>query len=83
MLAVLGTSTCLIMNADARREVPGVCGVVDGGVTAGRWGYEAGRSGVGDIVAWYVDRALPGAYAEEVRWRGLTAYALLDALAAD
>ncbi|MEH0936381.1 ribulokinase [Micromonospora psammae] len=83
MLAVLGTSTCLIMNADACHEVPGVCGVVDGGVTPGRWGYEAGQSGVGDIFAWYVDRNLPAAYADEARRRGTTPYALLDSLAAD
>ncbi|MFG2054650.1 ribulokinase [Micromonospora sp. NPDC048930] len=83
MLAVLGTSTCLIMNADSCREVPGVCGVVDGGVTAGRWGYEAGQSGVGDIFAWYLDRALPAGYAEEARRRGVPVPELLDALAAD
>lgn len=83
MLAVLGTSTCLIMNSDACHEVPGICGVVDGGVTAGSWGYEAGQSGVGDIFAWYVDRALPAGYADQARRRGITAYELLDSLAAD
>ncbi|MDZ5442917.1 ribulokinase [Micromonospora sp. 4G57] len=83
MLAVLGTSTCLIMNSDACHEVPGVCGVVEGGVTARGWGYEAGQSGVGDIFAWYVERALPGSYADEARRRGVSPYELLDALAAD
>ncbi|MEU1686743.1 ribulokinase [Micromonospora sp. NPDC005707] len=83
MLAVLGTSTCLIMNADTCHEVPGVCGVVEGGVTAGRWGYEAGQSGVGDIFAWYVARALPAPYAEEAARRGVSVHELLDSLAAD
>ncbi|MGC4789307.1 ribulokinase [Micromonospora sp. DT178] len=83
MLAVLGTSTCLIMNAAAYREVPGVCGVVDGGVTTGAWGYEAGQSGVGDIFAWYARNALPAGYADEARRRGLSPYELLDTLAAD
>ncbi|MEU5942200.1 ribulokinase [Micromonospora sp. NPDC047548] len=83
MLAVLGTSTCLIMNADACHEVPGVCGVVDGGVSAGSWAYEAGQSGVGDIFAWYVEQALPGRYADDARRRGITPYELLDSLAAD
>ncbi|SCG51416.1 L-ribulokinase [Micromonospora echinaurantiaca] len=82
MLAVLGTSTCLIMNADACHEVPGVCGVVDGGVTTGAWGYEAGQSGVGDIFAWYVANALPASYAERARELGVTPYQLLDSLAA-
>ncbi|MEV4482520.1 ribulokinase [Micromonospora coxensis] len=83
MLAVLGTSTCLIMNADTCHEVPGLCGVVDGGVTAGRWGYEAGQSGVGDIFAWYVDRALPAGYAARATALGVGVHDLLDSLAAD
>ena len=31
-----------------------MCGVVDGGIVAGLWGYEAGQSGVGDIFGWFV-----------------------------
>ncbi|MFG1953574.1 ribulokinase [Micromonospora sp. NPDC048830] len=83
MLAVLGTSTCLIMNAETYRDVPGVCGAVDGGVTTGAWGYEAGQSGVGDIFAWYVDNALPASYTRRARERGISPYDLLDSLAAD
>ncbi len=32
-----------------------MCGVVDGGITDGAWGFEAGQSGVGDIFGWYVE----------------------------
>ena len=55
----MGTSTCHVMSHDRLVEVPGMCGVVDGGIVAGLYGYEAGQSGVGDIFAWYVDE--PGA----------------------
>jgi L-ribulokinase len=55
LLAIMGTSTCHILNADTRAEVPGMCGVVDGGVVRGLFGYEAGQSGVGDIFAWFAD----------------------------
>jgi L-ribulokinase len=58
MLAVMGTSTCHIMNGDVLGEVPGMCGVVDGGVVPGLWGYEAGQRGVGDICAWFVENAV-------------------------
>jgi L-ribulokinase len=55
MVAIMGTSTCHVMNGDELRSVPGMCGVVDGGIVAGLWGYEAGQSGVGDIFGHYVD----------------------------
>jgi L-ribulokinase len=53
MVAIMGTSTCHVMNGDTLAEVPGMCGVVDGGIAAGLWGYEAGQSAVGDIFAWF------------------------------
>jgi L-ribulokinase len=62
MLAIMGTSTCHVMNSDVLREVPGMCGVVDGGIVSGLFGYEAGQSGVGDIFAWYVKNQVPARY---------------------
>lgn len=55
MVAIMGTSTCHVMNGAELREVPGMCGVVDGGIVTGLWGYEAGQSGVGDIFGWFAD----------------------------
>ena len=54
MVAIMGTSTCHVMNHDEVVPVPGMCGAVDGGIVEGLWGYEAGQSGVGDIFAHYV-----------------------------
>jgi L-ribulokinase len=82
MLAIMGTSTCHIMNSDRLAEVPGMCGVVDGGVVPGLWGYEAGQSGVGDIFAWAVRTALPEDYAREARERGISGHQLLTEKAA-
>ena len=62
MLAIMGTSTCHVMNSDVLVEVPGMCGVVDGGIVSGLYGYEAGQSGVGDIFAWYVKNQVPARY---------------------
>jgi L-ribulokinase len=59
MVAVMGTSTCHVMNGDVLAEVPGMCGVVDGGISPGRYGYEAGQSGVGDIFAWWARVGYP------------------------
>jgi L-ribulokinase len=54
MVAIMGTSTCHVMNGAEVAEVPGMCGVVDGGIVEGLYGYEAGQSGVGDIFAHYL-----------------------------
>jgi L-ribulokinase len=59
----MGTSTCHVVNGATATEVEGMCGVVDGGISEGAWGYEAGQSGVGDIFGWYVDHAAPEGYA--------------------
>lgn len=77
LVAIMGTSTCHILNAEVLREVPGMCGVVDGGITEGLWGYEAGQSGVGDIFDWFVHTSVPESYAVEARERGLDIHELL------
>ncbi|MDI5973345.1 ribulokinase [Streptomyces sp. SL13] len=77
LLAIMGTSTCHIMNSDVLAEVPGMCGVVRDGVVPGLWGYEAGQSGVGDILAWAVRTTTPPAYAAEAAERGLSPHELL------
>ena len=59
LVAIMGTSTCHVMNGDEVAVVPGMCGVVDGGIVEGRWGYEAGQSGVGDIFAHYLRHLAP------------------------
>ncbi len=81
MVLIMGTSTCHIVVADDVAEVPGMCGVVNGGVVAGRWGYEAGQTGVGDIFAWFVDQAVPPYYHEQAKKRGLGIHEYLSALA--
>ncbi|WP_035126001.1 ribulokinase [Conexibacter woesei] len=82
MLAVMGTSTCHVMNAEQLAEIPGMCGVVDGGIAAGLWGYEAGQSGVGDLFGWVVDHATPPRYHAEAAALGVSVHEHLSALAA-
>ena len=82
MVAIMGTSTCHVMNGESLHEVPGMCGVVDGGITAGLWGYEAGQSGVGDIFGWFVDTSVPARYAQAAAEAGISLHEHLTALAA-
>ena len=77
MLAIMGTSTCHIVNSDVLTEVPGMCGVVRDGVVPGLWGYEAGQSGVGDIFAWAVRTTTPEEYLREAWNRNMSVHELL------
>lgn len=81
LVAIMGTSTCHVMNGDHLAEVPGMCGVVDGGIVPGLWGYEAGQSGVGDIFAWYVENQVPEYVSREAAARGLSVHQHLTELA--
>jgi L-ribulokinase len=83
MVAIMGTSTCHVMNSDTLAVVPGMCGVVDGGIVSGLYGYEAGQSGVGDIFAWYVKNQVPGSYYAEAEARGLSIHQYLTTLIED
>ncbi|WP_100365858.1 ribulokinase [Diaminobutyricimonas aerilata] len=83
MVAIMGTSTCHVMNAESRVDVQGMCGVVDGGIVKGLYGYEAGQSGVGDIFAWYVKNQVPARYAEQAAERGMSVHELLTELSQD
>lgn len=82
MVAIMGTSTCHVYNGERLAEVPGMCGVVDGGIVEGRWGYEAGQSGVGDIFAWFADYCAPGEVTLEAVTRGISVHELLTERAA-
>jgi L-ribulokinase len=80
MLLVMGTSTCQVMVAEEPAEIAGMCGVVCGGLVAGRWGYEAGQSGVGDIFAWFVENAVPPDYHEQAQRAGVSIHQHLTSL---
>ncbi|GAA3314568.1 ribulokinase [Arthrobacter ramosus] len=81
LVAIMGTSTCHVMNADVLREVPGMCGVVDGGIVDGLWGYEAGQSGVGDIFGWFTKYGVPPGYHAAAETAGLGIHEYLTELA--
>jgi L-ribulokinase len=82
MVAIMGTSTCHVVNAEQLHEVPGMCGAVDGGIVEGRWGYEAGQSGVGDIFGWFVKSSVPPAHVEAAAAAGESVHEHLTRLAA-
>jgi L-ribulokinase len=54
-LMVVGTSICdLVINPQEIR-MPGITGVVKDGIVPGLYGYEAGQTAVGDMLAWFLE----------------------------
>jgi L-ribulokinase len=49
-----GTSTCHLLVAPERHLVDGISGVVEDGIVAGRFAYEAGQASAGDMFDWFV-----------------------------
>ncbi len=57
LVKVIGTSTCDMTvqpNDGEFPEIKGLCGIVDGSIVPGMFGFEAGQSAVGDIFNWFV-----------------------------
>jgi len=57
LVKVIGTSTCDMTvqpNTPPVPEIKGLCGIVDGSILPGYYGFEAGQSAVGDIFNWFV-----------------------------
>jgi L-ribulokinase len=53
LVLVMGTSSCHMLNSRVEKMVPGVAGVVEGGILPGYFGYETGQAAVGDAFDWF------------------------------
>ncbi len=74
---IMGTSTCDVLVGEELHEAEGMCGVVEGGIIPGYYGYEAGQSGVGDIFAWFVKQCVPPQYTEKATAAGKDIHSFL------
>lgn len=77
MLLILGTSACHIFMSDKEAPVPGICGIVKGGLLKDYYCYEAGQSCFGDHFDWFVTNCVPASYTEEAKSRGVNIHKLL------
>ncbi|HLK15015.1 MAG TPA: ribulokinase, partial [Fimbriimonadaceae bacterium] len=58
IVKIIGTSTCdcLVHPLDQPlKDIPGVCGIVEGSILPDFYGIEAGQSAVGDLFAWFTE----------------------------
>jgi L-ribulokinase len=77
MVMIMGTSICHMFMENEKVYVDGMCGVVEDGILAGFYGYEAGQSAVGDIFAWFVNTCVPPEYFDEAKKKKLDIHNLL------
>ena len=77
MVAVIGTSTGQLVFSQEMRTVPGISGVVEGGVYPNYFGYETGQNCVGDSFAWFVNQAVPASYKNEAKKAGVDIHTYL------
>ena len=81
-MLILGTSTCHLLLAEREQLVPGVAGVVEDGIVAGMFAYEAGQAAVGDSFAWFVDTLASADVQAEAARRQVSAHEVLSERAA-
>lgn len=82
LMLILGTSTCHLALSRREQLVPGVAGVVEDGIVAGLFGYEAGQAAVGDSFAWFVDTLASAEVQEAAHRRGGSVHDVLTERAA-
>jgi len=78
MVMIMGTSICHMVVDKNLHSIPGMCGVVKGGILPGYYGYEAGQSAVGDIFGWFVKNCIPSEYFKQANKRRINVHRILE-----
>ena len=78
LMIIMGTSSCHLLHSEVCAAIPGISGVVLGGILPQYYGYEAGQSCVGDLFAWFVKNCVPESYIREAKEKEMSIYALLE-----
>lgn len=77
LLMIIGTSTGHLVLNESEKMIPGISGVVNGGIVPGYIGYEAGQSCTGDLFEWFVKNCIPVEYGMEACERKICIHKLL------
>lgn len=78
MFAIFGTSSNYMLIHKEHKQIPGICGVVKGGLFKGLNDYESGLCCFGDHFAWCSDNICSEAYRKEAALRGISSIQLLS-----
>jgi len=77
MMIIVGTSSCHMLLSEKEVGIPGVCGIVQGGIIPGYFAYEAGQCCVGDHFAWFTKNCIPSSYEQQARSKGMNIHDFL------
>lgn len=78
LLIIMGTSACHIVLSKNDVKLSGICGKVKDGVSKGYYAYEAGQTGFGDMLDWFVNNWVPHRYYEEAKSQGVNIFEYLN-----
>lgn len=78
MFAIFGTSSNYMLINKEYNQIPGICGVVKGGLFKGLNDYESGLCCFGDHFAWCSENICSAEYRDEASARGMSTVALLS-----
>ena len=82
MVMIMGTSICHMVIGESEQVVPGMCGVVMGGILPDMPGFEAGQSCVGDHFQWFTENCVPADYSDEASKKNVSIHQYLEEKAA-
>jgi len=74
---VVGTSAVLTIQTEELHEIEGICGIAYNGLTPGLYGIDSGQNCCGDMLDWFVRKAVPGEVQQEAAEKGLSVHQLL------
>lgn len=74
---VVGTSNVLTVQCTQLREVKDVCGIAQDGMVAGACGIDAGQSGTGNMLGWYLEHMADWRVHQEAKDRNVSEHQLL------
>lgn len=78
MFAIFGTSSNYMLIHNEYKQIPGICGVVKGGLFSGLNDYESGLCCFGDHFAWCAENICSAEYLKEAKERGISPVQLLS-----
>lgn len=79
---IMGTSSCGHLVTRKNTPVPGVTGSLSDGLLPGFTCYSAGQACVGDMLDWFITKAVPEHYAALAREHGINLHQVLEKKAA-